>query len=205
MKSTTSLTLIFLLIALATAILAHPDNHVKDSEGRILRPGQTYYVVPATTETEGGLSSNSEEICPLDILQSKNPLDLGLPIKIRSDLWFVKEMNNVTIEFEAPDWFLCPEESKGWRVSYSTEFKKSLVISTGGSSNPKSFQIHPVQGNGYKIVYCTTTCSNVGIFTDVSGLRRLSLTNDEPLLVKFQKAPAHDEPAKTKLRMFPFY
>lgn len=210
MKPTMSLSFIFLVVALATPILARPDGHVKDSLGRILRPGQTYYIVPATPETGGGLFSNSEEICPLDILQSKNPLDLGLPIRFHSELWFVKELNNVTIEFEAPNWFLCPEESKGWRVVYSQEFKKSLVISTGGSSNPSGFQIHR-EGDAYKIVYCTiispTTCKNVGIFTDLSGVRRLALTNDEALLVKFQKA--HDEPAKselkTKLRMFPFY
>uniref|UniRef100_A0A1J3K3F4 Kunitz-type trypsin inhibitor KTI1 n=1 Tax=Noccaea caerulescens TaxID=107243 RepID=A0A1J3K3F4_NOCCA len=212
MKPTMSLTLIFLVVALATPILARPDGHVKDSVGRILRPGQTYHIVPATPETGGGLFSNSEEICPLDILQSKNPLDLGLPIKLNSELWFVKEFNDVTIEFEAPNWFLCPEESKGWRVVYSEEFKKSLVISSGGSSNPSRFQIHRVEGDAYKIVYCTnmspTTCTNVGIFTDLSGVRRLVLTNDEALLVKFQKARDH-EPAKsdlkTKLRMFPSY
>jgi hypothetical protein len=203
-----SLTLIFLVVALAAPILARPDGHVKDSAGRILRPGQTYHIVPAVG---GGLFSNSEEICPLDILQSKNPLDLGLPIKLNSELWFVKEFSDVTIEFEAPNWFLCPEESKGWRVVYSEEFNKSLVISTGGSSNPSRFQIHQVEGGAYKIVYCTnmspTTCTNVGIFTDLSGVGRLVLTNDESLLVKFQKA--HDEPAKhdlkTKLRMFPSY
>lgn len=118
-------------------------------------------------------------------------------------------MNNVTIEFEAPNWFLCPEESKGWRVVYSKEFKKSLILSTGGSSNPSAFQIHRVDGGSYKIMYCTTistaTCMNVGIFTDLSGARRLALTNDEALMVKFQKAETPKSDLKTKLRMFPFY
>lgn len=210
MKATVSITVIFLVVALAAPSLARPDNHVEDSVGRLLRPGQTYHIVPATPERGGGLFSNSEEICPLDILQSNDPLDLGVPIKFKSELWFVKEMNNVAIEFEAPNWFLCPEESKGWRVVYSEEFKKSLIISTGVSSNPSGgFQIHRVDGGSYKIVYCTTispaTCMNVGIFTDISGARRLALTNDEALLVKFQKAATPKSDLKTKLRMFPFY
>ncbi|EOA29022.1 hypothetical protein CARUB_v10025276mg [Capsella rubella] len=209
MKATISITLIFLVVALAVPSLARPDNHVEDSAGRLLRPGLTYHIVPATPGIGGGLFSNSEEICPLDILQSNNPLDLGVPIKFKSELWFVKEMNNVNIEFEAPNWFLCPEESKGWRVVYSEEFKKSLIISTGGSSNPSGFQIHRVDGGAYKIVYCTiispAACMNVGIFTDLSGARRLSLTNDEALLVKFQKAATPKADLKTKLRMFPDY
>ncbi|AAG30985.1 Dr4(protease inhibitor) [Arabidopsis thaliana] len=209
MKATISITTIFLVVALAAPSLARPDNHVEDSVGRLLRPGQTYHIVPANPETGGGIFSNSEEICPLDIFQSNNPLDLGLPIKFKSELWFVKEMNSITIEFEAPNWFLCPKESKGWRVVYSEEFKKSLIISTGGSSNPSGFQIHRVDGGAYKIVYCTnistTTCMNVGIFTDISGARRLALTSDEALLVKFQKAATPKADLKTKLRMFPFY
>ncbi|XP_010416116.1 PREDICTED: miraculin-like [Camelina sativa] len=201
-----------LVLALTAVLATNAYGAVLDIDGNIIFRG-SYYVLPVIRGRGGGLtlSGRGGELCPLDIVQESQELDEGNPVKFsnwRPRVAFVPESQdlNIQTDVEATICF----QSTYWRVGEFDEERKQYFIVAGlkpegfGQDSSKSFfKIEKSGDDAYKFVFCPSTCdsgcpkcSDVGIFEDELGVRRLALS-DEPFLVMFKKANVTEVSSKT--------
>ena len=128
-----------------------------------------------------------------------------IPVKFsnwRPRVAFVPESQdlNIKTDVEATICF----QSTYWRVGEFDEERQQYVVVAGlQDDSPNSFfQIEKSGDDAYKFVFCPKTgdsgrqCTNVGIFVDEIGVRRLALSS-EPFLVMFKKANVTEISSKT--------
>lgn len=204
----------FYLVLALTAILAtNAYGAVLDIDGNIMFR-DSYYVLPLIRGSGGGttLAGRGGELCPLDIVQESSELEVGIPVKFsnwRPRVAFVPESANLNIETDIGA-TICVQ-STYWRVGEFDKKRKQYFIVAGpkpegsGHDSLKSFFKIEKSGNfkAYKFVFCPRTCdsgnpkcSDVGIFVDELGVRRLALS-DKPFLVMFKKANVTEVSSKT--------
>ncbi|CAH2067034.1 unnamed protein product [Thlaspi arvense] len=202
----------YIVLALTAVLAANVYGAVLDIDGDIIFRG-SYYVLPFVRGRGGGLtlSGRGGELCPLDIVQESSETDEGNPVKFSN--WaprvaFVPESSNLNIQTDV-EATIC-FQSTYWRVGEFDEERKQYFVVAGpkpegsGQDSSKSFfQIVKSGDDTYKFVFCPRTCdsggpkcSDVGIFVDEIGVRRLALSS-KPFLVKFKKANVTEISSKT--------
>ncbi|XP_061374219.1 factor Xa inhibitor BuXI-like [Gastrolobium bilobum] len=188
--TTTLLPLLFLLLAF-TIKLKFSIASVLDTDGKWVENGGDYYILPCFNGEGGGVTYASIGVKqPLAVVQSASKNCLGLSVSISNSLgtMIILTDENVSIKFtnNSSTWMIVMDElAKVWYVAInSAEGYLSHQIKMG------SFQIKEYD-LGYKFVFCSatnsSTCEDVGIYTDSDGKNRLSLYGGA-FAVKFQNA-----------------
>ncbi|XP_051136778.1 kunitz trypsin inhibitor 5-like [Andrographis paniculata] len=184
---------------------------VLDIDGKPVRTGSKYYILPLIRGRGGGLTlsaSGNETQCPLSVAQARNEVDRGLPVTFSSvdGAAVVRESTDQNVQFSGAG-AVCG--SAVWKLgSYDESVKKYFVEGGGVRGNPGPqtisnwFNIQKF-GSGsrdYKLVFCPTVCNfckvicrDLGIFIHPQDGRRrlaLSLSDDQiqSLPVFFKKA-----------------
>ncbi|CAN7053003.1 unnamed protein product [Brassica rapa subsp. trilocularis] len=164
---------VYFVLALTIVLATNTYGAVLDIDGDIIFRG-SYYVLPVIRGRGGGLTLR------------------GRDLNIKTDV-------EATICFQ----------STYWRVGEFDEERQQYVVVAGlQDDSPNSFfQIEKSGDDAYKFVFCPKTgdsgrqCTNVGIFVDEIGVRRLALSS-EPFLVMFKKANVTEISSKTILDQF---
>ncbi|XP_013617245.1 PREDICTED: alpha-amylase/subtilisin inhibitor-like [Brassica oleracea var. oleracea] len=135
-----------------------------------------YYVLPRIPGAVGGgltLAPRGDKKCPLYFGQEISEVNKGLPARFST--WMssspcVAEPENVT---------------------------DPLYIDAGPISSI-GFEIKKTEGSGYKIVFCPimSNCTDVGIFVDRNGVRRLGLTST-PFEIVFKRVTGRETSSRT--------
>ncbi|RDY12993.1 hypothetical protein CR513_02145, partial [Mucuna pruriens] len=198
----TLVTLLVLVVGLSTKALigeAGPaPEQVVDTSGKKVRAGGNYYIVPAASPNEGGLSlASTGEDCPLDVIAvdgyQGQPLTF-IPINDKKGV--IRVSTDLNIYFST--YTSCPQ-STVWKLKDYDYSTAQWFVTTGGVlGNPGSqtvanwFKIDKYE-DAYKLVYCPNVCndcsyqcSDIGIYQDQYG-KRLALSS-EPYKVQFQQA-----------------
>nr|CAN65022.1 hypothetical protein VITISV_027379 [Vitis vinifera] len=201
---TTSLLFSLLLIALAVkpfsvAAESAPDP-VLDTEGKKLRSGVDYYILPVFRGRGGGLTlaSTGNESCPLDVVQEQQEVSNGLPLTftpVNPKKGVIRVSTDHNIKFSAST--ICVQSTL-WKLEYDESSGQWFVTTGGVEGNPGRetldnwFKIEKYEDD-YKLVFCPTVCDfckpvcgDIGIYIQ-NGYRRLALS-DVPFKVMFKKA-----------------
>ncbi|RDX65764.1 Kunitz-type trypsin inhibitor KTI1, partial [Mucuna pruriens] len=193
MKSTTLLAL-FLLCVFTPHLASSTTDFVVDTDGDYLRNGGTYYVLPVIRGRGGGIEQalTGNETCPLTVVQSPLEVSKGLPLIISSPfrILYIYEGLILNIRFTfVPS---CAPVPSTWTIVEG--LPEGLAVKLTGYENtvPGWFKIKraSLDFNDYKLVFCArddSTCGDIGIYIDRHGIRRLVVTQNDPLLVRFQK------------------
>lgn len=214
MKTKSLLLPVFLLSILANSLFceageapapAEPDSDlVLDTSGKPLRIRFTYYILPVSHGSGGGLelTNTNNTKCPLDVVQSSDDTPgipaTFFPFNLNKD--GVPVLTDLNIMF--PNRYTTCPESPVWKLDHYSPTEPSdkvYFITTGGVvGNPAPetlrnwFKIKKF-GDGYKFVHCPSVCSfcdivckDVGIIVQ-NGKRRVALT-DVPYNVVFKRA-----------------
>ena len=179
-------------------------NAVRDSTGKILRPGTYYYIQPIYPDEAGGFEiasiSNHGKPCPLGIVQENYyPGDSVLFSSANSKKNIIRLSTDLNIEYNST-YTVCTESHDIiWTVGPYDRRARSYFIVVDGveKGNPGRetiknwFKIEEF-GDNYKIAYCPSVCrdrkvmcKDVGVI-EYNGQKRLGLT-DVPVEVKFVK------------------
>ncbi|CAN1294897.1 Kunitz trypsin inhibitor 5 [Linum perenne] len=180
---------------------------VLDVEGKVLRSGTTYYVIPATSGEGGGVAlaslTKDPESCPQTIVQDEDEISQGLPLTFTpvnsKSGYTVRTFTDLNIKVSTDT--TC-EEGTVWKVNDYDDDVQQWFIGTGGvegNPGPRTvrnwFKIWKY-GSNYKFTYCPAVCKSckvdckdVGIYVDENGGRKLALVDKEadPFVVKFVK------------------
>ncbi|KAL1192202.1 Kunitz trypsin inhibitor 4 [Cardamine amara subsp. amara] len=189
---------------LAALLAASAYAQVVDIDGEILFMDDSFYVLPVIRGQGGGLTLRGRggKPCPFDIVQSSSEVNEGIPVKFSgwtSRVGFVPDSENLHIKTVVKA-TICLQ-STYWRIGEFDDVRKQYFVVAG--PKPKSsekdslksfFTIEKSGDDAFKFVFCprdwdsdSPKCSDVGIFVDELGVRRLALS-DTPFLVMFKKA-----------------
>ncbi|XP_057804126.1 LOW QUALITY PROTEIN: kunitz trypsin inhibitor 5-like [Salvia miltiorrhiza] len=195
-----SLCCILLSILISTATAAPPP--VLDIEGKQLRAGADYYILPVVRGRGGGLTlaATRNETCPLDVVQERLEVKNGLPLSFRptnGKKGVVRLSTDHNIKFSAAS--ICVQ-STVWKLHFDESIQKYTITTGGVEGNPGGqtlsnwFKIEKYDDD-YKLVFCPTVCNyckvickDVGILVEEDGLRRLTLTDTAPFKLFFKRA-----------------
>ncbi|KAG7659408.1 Proteinase inhibitor I3 Kunitz legume [Arabidopsis suecica] len=202
----------YLVLALTAVLASNAYGAVVDIDGNTMFH-ESYYVLPVIRGRGGGLTlaGRGGQPCPYDIVQESSEVDEGIPVKFsnwRLKVAFVPESQNLNIETDVGA-TICIQ-STYWRVGEFDHERKQYFVVAGpkpegfGQDSLKSFfKIEKSGEDAYKFVFCPRTCdsgnpkcSDIGIFIDELGVRRLALS-DKPFLVMFKKANVTEVSSKT--------
>ncbi|CAN6852544.1 unnamed protein product [Brassica oleracea] len=181
----------YFLLALTTvlAVTASPGQPVLDINGDIISDG-SYYVIPLNYGTKGG----GLTLSPRDNFRGQQ----GHSRKFsnwRPKVQFVPQSENLNIEMDVKAKF-CVRSTYWWVTAAESHFRKLFVTAgpkpeLGEDTSKSFFQIKKtgVLVNSYTVAFCSKDngCSDVGIFMDEHGIRRLAL-GSMPLPVMFMRA-----------------
>ena len=196
----------FLFILLASTQLirfstadASPEA-VLDIDGKKLRAGVNYYILPVFRGRGGGLTLGNlqSEKCPLNVVQEQLEVMNGFPTTfhpVNPKKGVVRVSTDLNVQFEAST--ICVT-STVWKLDKFDESTGQWLVTIGGSrGNPgvetvdNWFKIEK-HGKDYKLVFCPTVCNfckvmcrDIGIFFK-NGERALALS-DTPFPVMFKK------------------
>uniref|UniRef100_Q7M1S6 Trypsin inhibitor 2a (Kunitz) n=1 Tax=Psophocarpus tetragonolobus TaxID=3891 RepID=Q7M1S6_PSOTE len=172
-----------------------------DVEGKAVRNGGTYYLVPQLRPHGGGIevAKIGKEDCPLTVVKSLDENSNGEPIMIASPLRsaFIPEYSLLKIGFSDPPkcapspwWTVVKDQSERRPTIKLSEYKRSEL--------DYPFQFERVytasKMYAYKLLYCGSEdeeeeiiCKDIGIFRDQEGYQRLIVSRKNPLVVGFKK------------------
>lgn len=176
---------------------------VVDTNNEQVRPGMSYYILPAPGGNGGGLTLAKGEngSCPLDVFQSQNSQSVGLPLKFlmvnSSAGLLVDENEDINIKFAAPRFVSICNRSTVWKIEQG-------IVTTGGikggSVNGTSTSLFTIQKyeDAYALQYCPRAtgcsficprllCGYIGISTAANGARHLAV-NRPVFKIVFRKA-----------------
>ncbi|TMW84102.1 hypothetical protein EJD97_025786 [Solanum chilense] len=191
----------FLYFTLFQTIKSEP---VLDTNNEQVRPGYTYYILPAASAGNGGgltLSKGENGSCPLDVFQARNSQSVGIPLKflmVNSSAGLVIDENeDINIEFAARRYVSICNVSTVWKI-------EDGIVTTGGikggSENGTSTSLFTIQKyeDAYALQYCPRAtgcsficprllCGYIGILTAENGSRHLAV-NRPVFKIVFRKA-----------------
>ncbi|KAI5671958.1 hypothetical protein M9H77_12322 [Catharanthus roseus] len=197
----------FLLFSISTCSFfcsaAEEADAVLDIDGKKVRAGVEYYVLPVIRGSGGGLTAssfNNQTLCPLSVVQEQLEVERGQPVTFRPEnpkKGVIRVSTDVNIRFRSA--FTICIQSNVWKLEYDEETGRYIIVTNGVEGNPGRetisnwFKIEKYERD-YKLVYCPTVCNyckvickDVGTFIK-DGNRRLALTDDKPFRVMFKKA-----------------
>lgn len=179
-------TLSFMLIAIALGAQAAPDV-VLDTDGKKLRSGVNYYILPFIRGRGGGITAArvGNKTCPLDVAQDQDEISNGLPLTfmpVDPKKGVIRVLTDHNIKFSAASTCV---QSTVWKLDEFDESTGKLFVTTGGvEGNPSIqtlsnwFRIEKYD-NDYKLVFCPGVCDfcrpicgDIGIYNQ-DGYRRL--------------------------------
>ncbi|XP_038893656.1 miraculin-like [Benincasa hispida] len=207
MKSFELLSLIFIVIVASTErqqfcrVNASPEA-ILDTNGKKLRGGDHYYILPFFSRNTGGLALGNiqreySNECPLNVVPEPYEYFNGLPTTfspVNPKKGVIRVSTDLNIQFERNT--MCAK-STVWKIS---KFEQQYLVTIGGTKGdpgPETmenwFKIEKYNNNNiYKFVYCPTVCKyckvmckDVGIFVK-NGRMALALS-DAPFPVMFKK------------------
>ena len=196
----------YFLLAL-TAVLTvtgSPGEPVLDIHGDIIFDC-SYYVLPRISGPGGGgltLSSRGDDWCPLYLKLEYSKVNMGIPVKFsdwRTKVAYVPESANLNIQMDVKA-TICGQ-STYWYVPPVEPITviEALFLAAGPKLSDGFFQIKKIKDalGGYKIVFCVNNndCSDIGIFVDKQGVKRLALSST-PFEVRFMKATETEPSSK---------
>ncbi|KAL1192328.1 Kunitz trypsin inhibitor 4 [Cardamine amara subsp. amara] len=204
---------VYFVLAAVLASSAYGLDAVLDIDGDIIFTG-SYYVLPVIRGQGGGvtLEGRGGKPCPFDIVQESSEVEEGIPVKFsgwRPRIGLVPESEDLNIQTVVRA-TICIQ-STYWRVGEFDYKRKQYFVVAGngpdregtGEDSLSFFKIEKAGYDAYKFVFCPRNwdsdcpkCSDVGIFVDELGVRRLALS-DKPFLVVFKKANVTDVSSKT--------
>lgn len=186
-----------------TSLQIIKSEPVLDTNKQQVRPGYTYYILPATTGNGGGLTLAKGEngSCPLDVYQAQNSQSVGLPLKflmVNSSAGLVIDENeDVNIKFAAPRYVSICDKSTVWKIEEGFVTTGGIK---GGSENGTSTSLFTIQKyeDAYALQYCPRAtgcsftcprllCGYIGISPASNGSRRLAV-NRPVFKIVFKKA-----------------
>nr|XP_027093722.1 kunitz trypsin inhibitor 2-like [Coffea arabica] len=180
---------------------AEAPDPVLDIDGKKLRAGVDYYILPIIRGRGGGLTlaSPTGDTCPLSVIQEQLEVKHGLPLiftPVNPKKDVVRVSTDLNIKFSAST--ICVE-STVWKFEYDEILGQYFIYDGAVEGNPGRetvdnwFKIENFDDKDYKLVFCPTVCKfckvickDVGIFVQ-GGTRRLALS-DVPLRIMFKKA-----------------
>ncbi|CAJ1779088.1 unnamed protein product [Sphenostylis stenocarpa] len=183
---------LFLLCAVTSHLPSATADFVFDTDGDAVRNGGIYYVLPVKRGHGGGLerARTGNETCPLTVVQSPFEVSKGLPVVISSPIrvLYIEEglILNVAFLFGP----LCLPTPSVWTLVQG--LPEGLAVKLTGYNNtvPGWFEIQraSLEFHDYKFVFRSIDDSwDIGIYIDHNQHRRLVATDNDPLLVQFQK------------------
>lgn len=203
MKNFALLCFLFALIASTEVRICKSDaspDAVLDIDGKKLRAGVNYYILPVIRGRGGGLTLGNigHDKCPLHVVQEQFEISNGLPATfapVNPKKGVVRVSTDLNVEFEAST--VCAK-STVWKLDKFDESTRQWLVTIGGiRGNPGQetldnwFKIEK-HGKDYKFVFCPSVCKfckvickDVGIFIK-NGNRALALS-DTPFPVMFKK------------------
>ncbi|KAJ8753247.1 hypothetical protein K2173_017862 [Erythroxylum novogranatense] len=182
-RMTGSLVFVTWLLAMTTISTEAQKPAVLDTEGRAVRSGVEYYIVPAATDIAGGLTLiDRNNSCPLYVGQEPlaEVVSLGTSViftPYAAGETVIRESRDYTITFQAAT--ICIQ-STSWRVGQEDpETNRRFVVTAGRASY---FTIGKVGTGIYNIAFCPTEscpncrvrCGNAGILVE-NGKRLVAL------------------------------
>nr|P25700.2 RecName: Full=Trypsin inhibitor 2; AltName: Full=WTI-2 [Psophocarpus tetragonolobus] len=173
-----------------------------DVEGKTVRNGGTYYLVPQLRPGGGGMEAAKvgNEDCPLTVVKSLDENSNGEPIRIASRLrsTFIPEYSLVNLGFAdppkcapSPFWTVVKDQSERLPSIKLGEYKDSEL------DYPFKFERVYAASKmyAYKLLYCGSEdeeeemmCKDIGVYRDQEGYQRLVVSKHNPLVVGFKKA-----------------
>ncbi|XP_038895203.1 kunitz trypsin inhibitor 5-like [Benincasa hispida] len=197
------LSFLFILLASTEVRFSRADaspEAVRDIDGKKLRAGVNYYILPVIRGRGGGLtlSNLQSENCPVNVVQEQFELMNGFPttfLPVNPKKGVVRVSTDLNVQFEAST--ICAT-STVWKLDKVDESTGQWFVTIGGSrGNPgvetvdNWFKIVK-HGKDYKLVFCPSVCDfckvmcrDIGIFFK-NGKRALALS-DTPFPVMFKK------------------
>ncbi|KAF7813429.1 Kunitz-type trypsin inhibitor KTI1 [Senna tora] len=168
---------------------------VVDMDGEILKNCGSYYILPVFRGMGGGLGLDrtGNETCPLSVVQDRNELSNGMPVRIASPILttFISEGFPLSLGFNAVP--ICAHTPSEWTVVKNMNELGYPVKLTGYYQNTLTgvFTIQRHEERDYKIQFCgydSMMCGDVGIHVDDDGVRHVVVGHvNGPFLVKFKK------------------
>ncbi|XP_020224523.1 kunitz-type trypsin inhibitor KTI1 [Cajanus cajan] len=189
---TTLLFSLFLLFGFTSYLPSATAFDVLDTDGKLLRNGGSYYVVPVKRGSGGGieLAATGNETCPLTVVQSPNKASKGNPCLVLSSILFAYITPNFPFQINFASVPTCAPTLL-WTVVDG--LPEGPAVKIGGYRDARSgaFQVQKASHRGcnhYKLLFCLDdTCEDIGVYVDSEGNRRLVLTKNDPLLIQFQR------------------
>ncbi|KDP27288.1 hypothetical protein JCGZ_07961 [Jatropha curcas] len=184
----------FLWLVMATTAMAQSTT-ILDTNGQPLTSGVEYYVLPAATDTAGGLTLvNRTGSCPFYVGQEplSTVVSQGLPVVFTPNDGdsVVREDIPFTVAFSASTTCV---QSTGWRVENDEEVSRTFIV-TGGD---QSFFRIQIDDNGlYNLIWCPVCdrpncprfrCLDASIFME-NGKRLLIVGEDQAFPFRFRRA-----------------
>ncbi|WZY76799.1 hypothetical protein YC2023_023183 [Brassica napus] len=157
-----------------------------------------YYVLPRIPGAVGGgltLAPRGDKKCPLYVGQEISEVNKGLPARFST--WMssspvVVESDYLNIEI------INFKPTNSAILNLLPENVTDPFYIDAGPISSISFEIKKTEGSGYKIVFCPimSNCTDVGIYVDRNGVRRLGLTST-PFEIVFKKVTGRETSSKT--------
>ncbi|XP_012084681.2 LOW QUALITY PROTEIN: kunitz type trypsin inhibitor 111 [Jatropha curcas] len=187
----------FLWLVMATTAMAQSTT-ILDTNGQPLTSGVEYYVLPAATDTAGGLTLvNRTGSCPFYVgqepLSTVNcSISQGLPVGFTPMMEnsVCKRGYSFTVSFSASTTCV---RSTGWRLDNDEEVSRTFIV-TGGD---QSFFRIQIDDNGlYNLIWCPVCdrpncprfrCLDASIFLE-NGKRLLIVGEDQAFPFRFRRA-----------------
>ncbi|PAN39207.1 hypothetical protein PAHAL_7G227900 [Panicum hallii] len=198
---------LLLSVVLAASLYrgAAAPSPVYDTDGHELSADADYYVLPAgqgSGSGGGGLTMAPNVFrCPLFVAQEADPLRRGFPVRLtplhgHGGDRTVRVSFDVAVHFAAAttcvqttEWHVAgrgDEDVSGARRHVVTG--PVLAPTAGGRE-----RVFRVEGHrhGYRLAWCgvPTECEELGVFRDDRGRAWLTVSDDQPHVVVFKKAP----------------
>ncbi|CAI9294276.1 unnamed protein product [Lactuca saligna] len=174
-------------------------TQVRDFDGKLVRSGTKYYILPVIRGMGGGvtLASTRNESCPLDVVQANQEVDNGMPLTftpVNFKKGVIRESTDLNIMFSGVSTCI---QSNVWMLE---EYDGHLITTGHGVAGSPSqetinnwFKIEKYE-DGYKLVFCPKVCElcrpicgNIGVVIAKNGSRRLAV-NEVPFKIMFKKA-----------------
>nr|ALA09301.1 Kunitz-type chymotrypsin inhibitor precursor [Rhynchosia sublobata] len=198
MKGTATLLSLFLVFAFASYLPSATSFDLFDTDGELLLNGGSYYVVAVKRGSGGGieLTATGKETCPVTVVQSRNEVSKGKPVTLYSPILLLYINQNFPIRIGFTSAPTCAPTST-WTIVEGLPEGPAVKLGDYDDARSGSFKIKKVSedSHDYKIVFCSgdDTCEEIGVYVDSKGNRRLVLTQNDPLVVQFQRARSSSE------------
>jgi hypothetical protein len=201
--------LLLLLPVLAASLSrgAAAPSPVYDTDGHELSADADYYVLPAPRGSGGGggggltMAPHTFQ-CPLFVAQEDDPLRWGFPARftplhghggdrtVRVSFDVAIHFAAVTTCVQTTEWHVAGQGDEPSPSGAPRHVVTGPVLAPTAGGRERVFRVER-HSHGYILVWCgvPTECEQLGVFRDDKGRAWLAVSDVEPHVVVFKKAP----------------